>query len=175
MLLRAAHVAVRRCAFAASRPASGAAAPPAPLPPHYVFTLPPLSPAMASGRVVRWHASPGTRLEPGDALCDVATDTLLERDGGGDAGAETVLVVELHEEAWLAALVHPVSAGGPSDLPVPVGSPLALLCEDARDASTLAAAAARGYGGGDVSARAPLWQAHLAAAATDADSPRGCH
>ena len=164
MLLRAARAARRHCALAL-RPTVSAAAP---LPPHYLFTLPPLSPAMTSGRVVRWHVEPGARLLPGDALCDVAKDTLLERDGGGDSHAETVLVVELHDEAWLAALLHP--AGGPL---VRVGSPLALLCEDERDTSALAAAAARGYGGDDVSAQAPLWQAHLAAATPDA--PRGCH
>ena len=173
MLLRAAAALRRsRCALAASRPASGAAAPP-PLPPHYVFALPPLSPAMTGGRVVRWHAAPGTQLQPGDALCDVATDTLLERDGGGEVHAEMLLVVELHEEACLAALLHPAGGGEPARL-VPVGAPLALLCEDARDVAALAAAAARGYSGGDESARAPLWQAHLAGAA-DASAPRGCH
>ena len=130
---------------------------------------------MSSGRVVRWHVAPGARLQPGDALCDVATDTLLERDGGGEVHAEMLLVVELHEEACLAALLHHASVEE-QELArfVPVGSPLALLCEDARDAAALAAAAARGYSGGDVSARAPLWQAHLAGAA-DASAPRGCH
>ena len=127
---------------------------------------------MTSGRVLRWHAVPGARLQPGDALCDVATDTLLERDGGGEAHAEVVLVVELHEEASLAALLHP--AGDCAARLFAVGSPLALLCEDARDAAALAAAAARGYSGGDANARAPLWQAHLAAGA-GADAPRGCH
>ena len=169
MLLRAARAARSRCAFAALRRATSAAAP---LPPHYVFALPPLSPAMTSGRVLRWHVLPGARLQPGDALCDFATDTLLERDGSGQAHAEMLLVVELHEEASLAALLQP--AGDEAARPLAVGSPLALLCEDARDAAALAAAAARGYSGGDVSARAPLWQAHLAGGA-GADAPRGCH
>lgn len=153
-----------RIALATCRRAYSAAA--APLPPHFVFTVPPLSPAFTSGRVVAWHAAPGARLLPGDALCDVATDTLLEQRGD----TETLLVIELHEEGTLAAVLQP--AGGPR---LGVDTPLALLVEDARDAPALADAAARGYAGGDASAVAPLWQAHLAAAPGADAAPRGCH
>ena len=122
---------------------------------------------MTSARVVAWHVAPGARLLPGDALCDVATDTLLEQRGD----TETSLVVELHEEGTLAAVLQP--AGGAR---LAVGAPLALLVEDATDAPALAAAAARGYAGGDATATAPLWQAHLAAApGADNATPRGCH
>jgi pyruvate/2-oxoglutarate dehydrogenase complex dihydrolipoamide acyltransferase (E2) component len=152
-------------AAAACRRAYSAAA--APLPPHFVFTLPPLSPVVTSARVVAWHAAPGARLLPGDALCDVATDTLLEQPQHGD---EVVLVIELHEEGTLAAVLQP--AGGPR---LGVDTPLALLVEDERDAPALAAAAARGYAGGDTSAVAPLWQAHLAATPGADAAPRGCH
>lgn len=129
---------------------------------------------MQAARVVAWHAAPGARLQPGDALCDVATATLLERDGGSASEEETVLVVELHEEATLAVVLEPASADGARLLAV--GAPLALLCEDEGDAAALAKfVAARGYAGGDSSAAvAPLWQAYLSAAAAPG-APRGCH
>jgi hypothetical protein len=97
----------RRSSSSSSSSSSSAAAQPL-LPPHFLLRLPPLSHAMLSGRVAVWHVRPGDALRAGDALCDVATRSLLARDGGDDAvGAEVTLTLDVHEDALLVRVLVP--------------------------------------------------------------------
>jgi hypothetical protein len=66
---------------------------------------------MLTARVAAWHARPGDALRAGDALCDLATRSLLAADGGDAAAGEVVtLTLDVHEDACLARVLAPAGA-----------------------------------------------------------------
>ncbi len=156
MLRRAARATLRRAAVTGSRSCESDAAQ---LPLHFLFRLPPLSPALQSARILAWRAAVGTRLQPGDALCDVTTRSLLDASAGDDAAShETALVIELHEDAVLARILVPAGQARCSrgrthvcvcrslthcrPQEVSVDTPLALLCEEDEARAALEAVSA---------------------------------
>ena len=98
-----------------------------------LLRAPALSPSTTTLRVLRWHAKVGELLPAYSLLCDVTTSTLTKSQSILSAKEEdTELNIELQEELIVARKY--VEAGAI----VPVGTPLALLCEDEADVSTCA-------------------------------------
>lgn len=100
--------------------------------------MPSLSHAMQSGRISRWLKAPGELVSVYDILAEVTTDNLVEEAYRLDdfAGAVTLLL-ESQEEAYLAAVLVP------DGQEVPIGTPVAILCEDESDVAATADAAQR--------------------------------
>ncbi|CAN0323316.1 unnamed protein product [Laminaria digitata] len=75
--------------------------------------MPALSPTMESGSVTEWHKSPGDKLAAGDVICDVETD-------------KATVAFDVQDDGVLAKII---SAAGSGE--VVVGSPVAIIVEDA--------------------------------------------
>lgn len=75
--------------------------------------MPALSPTMESGSVTEWHKSPGDELAAGDVICDVETD-------------KATVAFDVQDDGVLAKII---SAAGSDE--VVVGSPVAIIVEDA--------------------------------------------
>ncbi|EFJ52883.1 hypothetical protein VOLCADRAFT_86312 [Volvox carteri f. nagariensis] len=89
-----------------------------------VLPMPKLSHAMTSGRIAKWHVEEGASVNTYDVLLTVETETLVEEAYRLDQFAGKVaLLVESQEEGFVARLL---AAEGEE---VPVGKPIALLCE----------------------------------------------
>ncbi|WP_067223543.1 dihydrolipoamide acetyltransferase family protein [Stappia indica] len=71
--------------------------------------MPAISPSMTSGKLVRWHVEPGTRVRQGDILAELETDkAAMDIEAPADGVLETILV-----------------PGGTAD--VPVETPIGIL------------------------------------------------
>ena len=71
--------------------------------------MPAISPSMTSGKLVRWHIEPGTRVRQGDILAELETDkAAMDIEAPADGVLETILV-----------------PGGTAD--VPVETPIGIL------------------------------------------------
>ena len=114
-----------------------------------ILRAPSLSPSTTSLRIVRWHAKVGDLLPAYSLLCDVSTSTLTNQPQkklspsllssqsiNFKEDEDTELNIELQEEVIVARRYVEVGEV------VPVGTPLALLCEDENDVSTCAAISA---------------------------------
>lgn len=123
--------------------------------------MPAISPSMTSGKLVRWHVEPGTRVRQGDILAELETDkAAMDIEAPADGVLETILV-----------------PGGTAD--VPVETPIGVLANGAAEpavepaiepaqASAPVAAPAPAAVAEPVSAPAP---AVAAAPAVDPDAP----
>ncbi|KAG2429267.1 hypothetical protein HXX76_011036 [Chlamydomonas incerta] len=103
-------------ATATSKPPTGQA-----YPPYTRLTMPSLSPTMDRGNIVAWKVVPGAAIKAGDVLADIETDKA------------TLAYEAVAEEGYVAALLVPA---GTRD--VAVGTPLALLVEDAAHVAAFA-------------------------------------
>lgn len=72
--------------------------------PHYLFSMPSLSPLMTEGRIVEWKVGEGDQVEAFDLVCDIETESLTERED-----EKFILEVESQEDAYLARIL--ISAG----------------------------------------------------------------
>jgi pyruvate/2-oxoglutarate dehydrogenase complex dihydrolipoamide acyltransferase (E2) component len=106
-----------------------------------LLRAPALSPSTKSLRILRWHAQVGDLLPAYSLLCDVSTSSLINQPQTKISSSSSVnfkedeyteLNIELQEEVIVARRYVEV------DEIVPVGTPLALLCEDASDVSACA-------------------------------------
>jgi len=118
----------------ASPPAAAAVAAPAssaaPPPPHIELGLPALSPTMETGTIVAWHVKEGDVIRPGDNLADIETD-------------KATMAFENQEDGVVARLLVPAGARD-----VRVGTPVALVVEDAELVPLFAGVPAGGGGSG---------------------------
>ena len=77
--------------------------------------MPAISPSMTSGKLVRWHVEPGTRVRQGDILAELETDkAAMDIEAPADGVLETILV-----------------PGGTAD--VPVETPIGILASGAAE------------------------------------------
>ncbi|GLC33451.1 hypothetical protein PLESTM_000072600 [Pleodorina starrii] len=101
-----------------------------------VLPMPKLSHSMTHGRVLKWHVSEGSPVAVYDVIATVETETLVEEAYRLDQFAGKVsLLVESQEEGFVARLL---AAEGEE---VPVGRPIALLCEDADEVQAVSGGA----------------------------------
>ena len=98
-----------------------------------VVCLPQLSPSMKSGKIRNWLKSPGDQIRLYDVFLEVDTDTLTEAANkvGSFEGSVTMLI-ESQEDVYLERTL--VEAGKD----IPIGTPIALVCEFEEDLPKLA-------------------------------------
>jgi len=84
-------------------------------PPHITLDMPSLSPTMSQGNISEWKKSEGDQVAAGDVLCEVETD-------------KATIEWESVEEGYLARILLQDGAKE-----VPVGTVVAVLCEEAED------------------------------------------
>lgn len=147
----------------------------------YVLPMPSLSHTMTSGRITKWLKAPGDSVSIYDIVAEVTTDNLVEEAYRLDDFAGSVtLLIESQEEARLAAVLVPEGQE------VPIGTPIAVLCED-EDAAAAAADAAQQVAGMNVYDEEQMqqkqrqgwqlleWQSYLKESSKDSDgSSCGC-
>ncbi|CAM9109573.1 unnamed protein product [Pylaiella littoralis] len=78
-----------------------------------MVNMPALSPTMESGTVTEWHKAPGDELSAGDVICDVETD-------------KATVAFDVQDDGVLAKIISEAGSGE-----VSVGSPVAVIVEDA--------------------------------------------
>eukprot|EP00879_Flechtneria_rotunda_P017810 GHRR01018669.1.p1 GENE.GHRR01018669.1~~GHRR01018669.1.p1 ORF type:complete len:186 (+),score=37.20 GHRR01018669.1:157-714(+) len=142
-----------------------------------VLPMPSLSPSMKSGTIGRWLKAEGDECGMYDVVLEVQTESLVEDAYKVDEFAGKVtLLVEAQEEAHLAKLL------AKEGQEVPVGEPIAVLCEDveqlpaaAKQGEQLAQRVKNVYDvdqlGGSV--RTLVWQSYLKEGGKQ--SGCGCH
>lgn len=127
-----------------------------------VINMPALSPTMEHGKITKWHKASGDELFEGDSLCEIETDKATLDLNTTDAGFLAQILV----------------AGG-DDADVPVGYPVALMCEEE---SEIEGILAQGYtaqvpaaaaGDGDAAAAADAGTAEAPAASAAATPAHG--
>jgi pyruvate dehydrogenase E2 component (dihydrolipoamide acetyltransferase) len=118
------------------------------LPDHIVLTMPALSPTMEVGNLSSWEKKEGDRVEENDVVAQVETD-------------KAVVAFESVEEGYIAKILMPE---GTED--VAVGTPIAILAEEAEDVAAFA-----DYTVGDAGSAAAPTPAAPAAAAAATPSP----
>ncbi|OUS48422.1 pyruvate dehydrogenase E1 component beta subunit mitochondrial precursor [Ostreococcus tauri] len=91
------------------------------LPAHVVVPFPSLSPTMTRGGIASWKKTVGDAVVAGDVLAEVQTD-------------KATMEMESMEDGYLAKIL--VDAGEGDD--VPVGKPVAVMCERAEDVGAFA-------------------------------------
>ena len=102
-------------------------------PPHTVLEMPSLSPTMSQGNIASWTKAVGDSVSAGDVIAEIETD-------------KATIEWESVDDGFMARILMPE---GSSDLPV--GTPVAVLCEEEEDLGSFetfsAADAATGGGG----------------------------
>jgi pyruvate dehydrogenase E2 component (dihydrolipoamide acetyltransferase) len=136
---------------AAARPFAAAAA--GGLPPHEELTMPALSPTMSTGSILAWKKRVGDAIAEGDVYCEVETD-------------KATMEWEAQEAGFLAAILVPEGARD-----VPVGTPVAVVCEEEGDLGAFENHVAGGGSSGGAAAAAPAAAAPAAAALAGAARP----
>ncbi|KNE58313.1 pyruvate dehydrogenase complex dihydrolipoamide acetyltransferase [Allomyces macrogynus ATCC 38327] len=129
-------------------------------PSHTVINMPALSPTMTQGNIGAWKKQIGDTIVPGDVLVEIETD-------------KAQMEFECQEEGILAKILLEQGAKD-----VPVGSPIAVMCEEASDvaqfkdfAPTAAAAASKAAEAAPAAVPAAAPTAAPAAAAAPASAP----
>ena len=102
-----------------ARPTRGFAAD-ADLPPHQIVPFPSLSPTMTHGGIASWKKKEGEFVAAGDILAEIQTD-------------KATMEMESMEEGWVAKVLVPEGAED-----IPVGKPVAVLCEEQADVAAFA-------------------------------------
>ncbi|KAG2486263.1 hypothetical protein HYH03_015087 [Edaphochlamys debaryana] len=90
-------------------------------PAHVVLNMPSLSPTMTQGNITKWRKQPGEQIAPGQILAEVETD-------------KATIEWEAQEEGFMAKHLVPE---GTQD--IAVGTPVAVLAEEAEGVAGLAA------------------------------------
>ena len=78
-----------------------------------MLNMPALSPTMENGTIAQWHKAPGDELAAGDVICDVETD-------------KATVAFDVQDDGVLAKIIAEAGSGE-----VLVGSPVAVIVEDA--------------------------------------------
>lgn len=124
-----------------------------------MVNMPALSPTMESGTVTEWHKAPGDELSAGDVICDVETD-------------KATVAFDVQDDGVLAKII---SAAGSGE--VTVGSPVAVIVEDAEAYAAFVKADAAGEvafddgaGGGGASAEEAAAAAAAPSSSASVDS-----
>ena len=93
------------------------------------------------GRITNWLKKEGEAIECYELLLEVTTDTLTEEANKVDKRftGDVTLVIESHEGGYLAKLLKDEKAGH-----LPVGTPIAILCEEETEVSSTGAGATSG-------------------------------
>jgi pyruvate dehydrogenase E2 component (dihydrolipoamide acetyltransferase) len=136
-------------------PSPSVPSPPASLPPHVELAMPALSPTMDAGAIAAWHVKEGQAVSAGDVIADVETD-------------KATLGFEVQDDGVIARILV---AAGTRD--IKVGTPVAIIVEDAALVPAFAGVQAGGGGGGGAAAGAapaPPSSSAAAAAAAAASS-----
>lgn len=118
-----------------------------------MVNMPALSPTMESGTVTEWHKAPGDELSAGDVICDVETD-------------KATVAFDVQDDGVLAKII---SAAGSGE--VTVGSPVAVIVEDADAYAAFVKADAAGEVALDDGGAGEGAQEAAAAAAAPAPTP----
>lgn len=100
-------------------------------PSHQVLPMPSLSPTMTQGQIAGWKKNVGDEISAGDILCDIQTD-------------KATMEMESMEDGFLAKILVPAG-----DTDVPVGQPVAVLCETKEDLAAFASFSAADCGEGE--------------------------
>lgn len=133
-----------------------------------LLRAPSLSPSTVNLKVLRWHARVGETLPPYSLLCDVSTSSLVRIPSNELVDETTELHLEVQEEVILAKIYVEIGQV------VPVGMPLALLCEDLEDVKTCSTISASDADTLEQQKNslvvAALWQAYLINSSTE----KGC-
>jgi len=82
--------------------------------------MPALSPTMTSGNIAKWMVSVGSKVSPGDHLCDIETD-------------KATIGWEAQEEGYVAKLLV---EDGATD--IPIGKIVLVICDDEKDVAAFA-------------------------------------
>ena len=90
------------------------------VPAHQVVPFPSLSPTMTHGGIASWKKAEGEFVAAGDILAEIQTD-------------KATMEMESMEEGWMAKIIV---AEGTED--IPVGKPVAILCEEKDDIAAFA-------------------------------------
>jgi len=100
------------------------------LPPHVELAMPALSPTMDSGAIAAWHVKEGQAVSAGDVVADIETD-------------KATLGFEVQDDGIVARILLPA---GTRD--IRVGTPVAIIVDDAALVPAFAGVQAGGGGGG---------------------------
>ena len=111
------------------------------LPPFTELAMPALSPTMTAGNIAAWKKAEGDAIAAGDVLADIETD-------------KATMEWEAQDEGVIAKIIVPTGARD-----VPVGTPVAIVVDDAASVAAFA-----DFEGGGVAAAAPAAAAPAAAA-----------
>ena len=103
-----------------ARPTRGFAADAGSVPPHQIVPFPSLSPTMTHGGIASWKKKEGEFVAAGDILAEIQTD-------------KATMEMESMEEGWVAKVLVPEGAED-----IPVGKPVAVLCEEQADVAAFA-------------------------------------
>lgn len=117
-----------------------------------MLNMPALSPTMESGTIAQWHKAPGDELSAGDVICDVETD-------------KATVAFDIQDDGVLAKIISEAGSGE-----VQVGSPVAVIVEDADAYEAFVKADAAGEVSLDLAEAAPA--APKAAEAPVAEAPK---
>src|SRR4051812_26209437 len=90
------------------------------LPAHQLLTMPALSPTMTHGTLAKWKVTVGQAVKPGGVLAEIETD-------------KATVDFESQEDGFVAKLI--LKEGTKE---VKVGSPIAIVCESAKDVPAFA-------------------------------------
>lgn len=122
-------------------------------PPHYMVSLPALSPTMDVGTIVRWEKQVGEKLNEGDLLCEIETD-------------KATMGFETPEEGYLAKIFI---AEGTKD--VPIKRALCIISENEGDVEAFSNFPDPGMVSDDGSPAAPPPEQETAPAASSPPPP----
>lgn len=90
-------------------------------PMHSLLPFPALSPTMESGTIAKWEIREGEAFTAGSVLCSIETD-------------KATMDFESQDDGILAKILK----DGPNAVDLPIGSPIAVLVEDAGDVAAFA-------------------------------------
>jgi len=88
-----------------------------------VLTMPQCSPTMTSGKLTKWHVSPGNDVAAYDLVLDLSAHGLHDTDAGNSSAAVD-MEIETLDDGTLCSVFH--HAG---DV-VPINMPIAVLCDE---------------------------------------------
>ncbi|KAG7360683.1 dihydrolipoamide acetyl transferase [Nitzschia inconspicua] len=90
-------------------------------PMHTLLPFPALSPTMESGTIAKWEIQEGDSFSAGSVLCSIETD-------------KATMDFESQDDGILAKILKE----GPNAVDLPIGSPIAVIVEDAEDVAAFA-------------------------------------
>lgn len=141
-----------------------------------IVAMPQLSPTMTHGIVRMWAKGEGEPLEQYELLFDLDTDSLTEDAYKvGDFEGTTTMQIECIEEGFLAKILVPEGSDQ-----VPVGTPIALMCEDEAEIKSVAEHKIGkdinqyAEGGNKPGYKFMTWQSYLRERKPDSKGGEGC-